>query len=289
MTGEHELKNLVNTQWAADHLDDPNVRFLEAGWDACEFESGHIPGAVAGWGFADIERPETQDIPDRDQLEAMLSRAGIANSHIVIVYGGLSNLVAAMVFWLLKIYGHADIRLLDGGRQKWIAEGRPLLTERPEIQQTQYRAGSPDWSLRANRQAVLSAINQPGIQIIDARPIDMYTGEDLAGIERGGHIPGAVNLPAERLTDPAGNFLAWRHALCNSDGTFKTKDEMLDILTAKKITPDQQIITYCQRGGLSTYLWFALTQLLGYPNVREYDRSWAEWGCLPDTPIENWR
>lgn len=278
-------KSLVSTQWLAEHLGDASIRLLEAGWDASEFESGHIPGAVAGWGYADIVRPDTRDLPTKEQLETMLSQAGIADHHTVIVYGGLSNLVAAMAFWLLTIYGHENVCLLDGGRQKWLAERRPMTNDRPVIRPSQYNARQPDWSLRANQSDILSWLSNPDVQIIDARPVDMYTGENLAGITRGGHIPGAVNLPAERITDGDGNFLAWRHALTNSDGTFKSVEEMRSQLDERGIYPKNQIITYCVRGGLSTYLWFALTQLLGYANVREYDPSWAEWGNLADTPI----
>jgi thiosulfate/3-mercaptopyruvate sulfurtransferase len=278
-------ENLVSTQWAADHLDDPAIRFIEAGWDASEYESGHVPGAVAGWGFSDIERPDTQNLPDKAQLEAMLSKIGIANNQTVILYGGLSNLVAAMAFWLLKIFGHADVRLLDGGRQKWIIEGRTLTKEIPFFQPTQYIASQPDWRLRASKEDIQSWLGNLDVQIVDARPVDMYTGENLSGIARSGHIPGAINLPSERIVDEGGNFLAWQHALTNPDGTFKPIDAMQEIFAAKGVTPEKQIITYCVRGGLSTYLWFALTQLLDYPNVREYDRSWAEWGNLPNTPI----
>jgi thiosulfate/3-mercaptopyruvate sulfurtransferase len=276
---------LVNTEWVFAHMNDSTVRFLEAGWDTSEYESGHIPGAVAGWGYTDIERPDSHDIPNQTQLEAMLSQAGIATQHTVVVYGGLNNLVAAMAFWLLKIYGHPDVRLLDGGRQKWIADGRPLVVEKPVIQPTRYMARQPDWNLRADKDYILSHLDKPGLQLVDVRPETMYTGDELLGITRGGHIPGAVNFPAKRLNNEHGDFLGWQHPLVNADGTFKTSDEMLETLYAHGITSNQAIVTYCVRGGLSTYLWFALTQLLGHPDVREYDRSWAEWGNSADTPV----
>ncbi len=277
---------IVSTQWAADHLHDPSVRFLEVGMNDSEYQSGHIPGAVAGWSFADIKRPDTQDIPDKSQVENMLSQAGISNEHIIIVYGGASNLVAAMAFWLLEIYGHADVRLLDGGRKKWVAEGRPLSTEKLVLPAGRYIARESDRNLRADKNFILSKLGQPGIQIVDARPVNMYTGDNLFGIARGGHIPGATNLPAEALLDAEGNIIGWQPSLTNPDGTFMPVDDMREILAAKGLLPDKQIITYCVRGGLSTYLWFALTQLLGYPNVREYDPSRGEWGNLAETPVE---
>lgn len=278
---------IVNTQWVTDHLNDPNVRLLEVGWDTSEYESGHIPGAVAGWGFTDIQRPDSHSIPNKAQIETMLSQAGITNSDTVILYGGLSNLVAALAFWVLKIiYGHADARLLDGGRQKWVTEGRLLTTEKSTVKPTPYVAQEPVWSLRADKDYIISVIGQAGHTIVDARPVDMYIGENKYGIERGGHIPTAVNIPARRITDAEGNFQRWQSPLTHDDGSFKSVEELQTLFSEKGVVPSQNIVTYCLRGGLSTYMWFALTQLLGYPNVREYERSWAEWGNLADTPIE---
>lgn len=272
---------LVSTQWVADHLNDSNVRLLEVGWDTSEYESGHIPGAVAGWGFSDL-----QHLADKAQVEAMLSNVGIANSNTVVIYGGLSNLVAVMAFWMLRIYGHADIRLLDGGRQKWLAEGRSLSAEKPSVQPAQYIAQDPNWNLRADKDHIVGIIGQMGQVIVDARPVDMYTGENSAGMQRGGHIPTAVNVPAAPITDANGNFQGWQTPTTRSDGTFMSVEELRALFSGKGITPDKNIVTYCVRGGLSTHMWFTLTQLLGYPNVREYDRSWAEWGNLADVPIE---
>ena len=264
---------LVNTQWVADHLNDPNIRFLEAGWDSSEYESGHIPGVVAGWGLSDV-----QQLDDQSRVEAMLSDAGIANADTVVVYGGLQNLVAAMAFWMLKIYGHADVRLLDGGRQKWLAEGRPLSTEKPTIQRSQYRTQEPDWTLRADKDYVLDVIGKTGHTIVDARSTKMY-------IENG-HIPSAVNIPASPILDAKGDTTGWQTPTTRSDGTFKSVEELQALFSEKGLTPDKDIVTYCVRGGLSSHIWFALTQLLGYPNVREYDHSWAEWGNLADAPVE---
>jgi thiosulfate/3-mercaptopyruvate sulfurtransferase len=216
----------------------------------------------------------------------MLSQAGMANDHIVVIYGGLSNLVAAMAFGVMKIYGHADVRLLDGGRQKWLAENRALSTKRPIMQPTHYVAQTPNLSLRANKDFITGAIGQADYRLIDARPVDMYTGENMAGMQRGGHIPTAVNVPAERMMDAEGKFQGWQTPTTNSDGTFKSVEELRLLFSEKGATADKNIITYCVRGGLSTHMWFTLTQLLGYPNVREYDLSWAEWGNLSDVAIE---
>jgi len=266
------LEVLVNTQWVANHLNDPNVKLLEVGWDSSEYDSGHIPGAVAGWGLADVKQ-----LDYKTHVEALLSSAGIADSDIVVVYGGLQNLVAAMAFWMLKIYGHADVRLLDGGRQKWLAEGHPLSMEKPAIQPTRYAAKEPDWSLRADKYHVLSIIGGNGHTIADARSVIMYTD---------GHIPWAVNVPASPILDAEGHMAGWQTPTTRSDGTFKSVEELQAMFSENGVMPDKNIITYCVRGGLSTHMWFVLTQLLGYPNVREYDRSWEEWGSLLDAPIE---
>lgn len=263
---------LVNTEWVADHLGDSNVRLLEVGWDSSEYESGHIPGAVAAWGLADVKQ-----LDDKTHVEALLSSAGIASTDIVVIYGGLQNLVAAMAFWMLKIYGHADVRLLDGGRQKWLAEGRPLSVEKPDIQSTQYVAKEPDWDLRANKDRVLNVIGKDGHLILDARSMDMYAG---------GHIPSAVNVPASPILNAEGGMGGWQTPTTRSDGTFKSVEELRSLFAESVIAPDKNLVTYCVRGGLSTHMWFVLTQLLGYPNVREYDRSWEEWGNLAELPVE---
>jgi len=272
---------LVGTQWVADHLNDSNVRLLEVGVNTSEYESGHISGALAGWGLSDF-----QHLADKERVEATLSNAGIAKTDTVVIYGGLSNLIAVMAFWMLKIYGHADMRLLDGGRQKWLAEGRSMSIEKPNVQRTQYVAQEPNWDLRADKDHIVGVIGRMEQMIVDARPIDMYAGENTAGMQRGGHIPTAVNVPAAPITDADGKLQGWQTPTTRGDGTFKSVEELRALFSEKGVTPDKNIVTYCVRGGLSTHVWFTLTQLLGYPHVREYDRSWAEWGNLADTPIE---
>jgi thiosulfate/3-mercaptopyruvate sulfurtransferase len=193
--------SLVTSQWVADRLNDSNIRLLEVGWDTSEFEAGHIPGTVAAWGYTDLHRVDEREIPDKTEIERMLSEAGIANNDTIVLYGGLANLLSAMAFWILKIYGHRDVRLLDGGRQKWLAENCPLSTEFPSPEPTQYVAQEPDSKLRADQGFVSSVIGQADWRLIDARPEDMYTGKNNAGTAHGGHIPTAINIPATRTID----------------------------------------------------------------------------------------
>lgn len=276
---------LVSTQWVADHLHDPHIRLLEAGWDTSTYASGHIPGAV-GVGLADLHQPDSIDILSKPELEALLSRAGVAPDDTVILYGEVSNLIATLGFWMLTYYGHADVRLLDGGRQRWIAEGRVLTTDLPVVQPTAYVAQEPNELLRADVDLIRGVLNRPGYTLVDARSTAMYVGDDASGTARGGHIPGAINIPATMITDADGNFLDWQPPTTHADGTFRPAGELRALLSEHGVAPDRSVITYCLRGGLSTHLWFVLTQLLDYPDVREYDRSWLEWGNLTDVPVE---
>lgn len=278
--------SLTTTQWVADHLKDPNVRLLEVGWDTSEFEAGHLPGTLAAWTYADLHRAGEREIPTKSEIEQMLSKAGIANNDTIVLYGGFGNLIAVLAFWVLKIYGHQDVRLLDGGRENWLIEGRPLSTEIPSPKPTQYIAREPDTRLRADKDLIIDVIGKPAYVLVDARPDDMYSGKNTAGVARGGHIPTAINIPAARILDDQGGFAGWHPPTTNGDGTFKSLEELQELFAEKNLTQDKLIITYCLRGGLSTHMWFVLTQLLGYSNVREYDRSWVEWGNLEGMPIE---
>ena len=292
MTAYAHPESLVSTQWVAGHLADPGTRIAgviwgdSGDWGTAAYRNGHIPGAVA-WGFATaLQDPARSDIADRAGFEALLGRSGVTRATTVVVYSGLSNLLATFAFWLLKVYGHRDVRLLDGSRDKWLAEGRPLSNATPAITAVRYRAQPYNGRLRARREDVLCAIGQPGHLLVDARSAEMFSGADKAGAARGGHIPGAVNLVARRETNPDGSFRAWRVPTVREDGTFKPAAELRALCDGLGITPERAIITYCVRGGLSTHAWFVLTQLLGYPDVAEYDRSWVEWGNAAELPIE---
>jgi thiosulfate/3-mercaptopyruvate sulfurtransferase len=284
-------ESLVSTQWVAGHLTDPAIRIIEVvwgdsdEWGAAAYRSGHIPGAVA-WDFAtDLQDPARNDIADQTAIEALLGRSGVTPVTPVIVYSGLNNLLATFAFWLLKVYGHRDVRLLDGDRRKWLAEGRPLSGEPPAVAPTVYRAQAPNGRLRARRDDMLQAIGRSDHLLVDARSSEMFSGADKAGAARGGRIPGAINLPARRETHADSSFKAWRVPTVRDDGTFKPATELRSLVESLGITPEKRIITYCVRGGLSTHAWFVLTQLLGYPDVREYDRSWVEWGNVEGLPI----
>jgi len=285
-------ESLVSTQWVAEHLDNPQTRLVEVimgtspVFGKAAYDGKHVPGAVA-WDFQkDLQDPARGDILDKTGMETLLSRSGITPATTVVVYSGLSNILATYAFWQLKIYGHKPVRLLDGDRQKWLDENRPTTSEVPLIEPAIYHAQEPDWDLRADRENVLRYIGKTNHLLVDARLAEMYCGLDKAGTQRGGHIPGAVNLAASREFNADGSFKTWRTPTTQPDGTFKSAGELRALNDALGLTPDKKIITYCVGGGLSTHAWFVLTQLLGFPHVREYDRSWAEWGNLEDVPIE---
>ncbi len=279
MAGYARPEVLVSTEWVAQHLNDPKVRIVEVDVDTAAYETGHIPGAV-GWHWKnDLETPIVRDIATKEQLEELLSRSGIANDTTVVLYGDNNNWFAAYAFWVLKYYGHQDVRLMDGGRKKWIEEGRPLTTEVPSYPRAQYQAQSPDASIRALREDVLRSLGRPEVALVDVRSPAEYRGELLApenlpqeGAQRGGHIPLAKNIP-------------WAMAV-REDGTFKDAEELRQLYAGQGITPDKEVIAYCRIGERSAHTWFVLKYLLGYPKVRNYDGSWTEWGSLVGVPIE---
>jgi thiosulfate/3-mercaptopyruvate sulfurtransferase len=270
---------LVETQWVADHLSDPNVRIIEVDVDTAAYETGHIPGAVAWNWQTDLSDRVRRDLIPKAELERLLGRIGATRDTTLVLYGDNNNWFAAWAFWQLKIYGHRDARLMNGGRKKWIAENRPLDTSVPTFTPTTYIADEPDLSIRAFRDQVLESLGRPESVLVDVRSPREYSGELLApenlpqeGAQRGGHIPGAVNIP-------------WSMAV-NEDGTFKSPEQLAEIYRSKGVTPDKQVTAYCRIGERSSHTWFVLKYLLGYPNVRNYDGSWTEWGSLVGVPIE---
>jgi thiosulfate/3-mercaptopyruvate sulfurtransferase len=269
---------LVDTAWVAEHLQDPKVRLVEVDVDTTAYDQGHAPGAVGFHWQDQLQAQPQRDLLAPEQLAALLGKHGISADSTVVAYGDNNNWFAAWFVWNLKYYGHRDARLMNGGRKKWLAEQRPVTTERPTVQAVTYRIGAPDASVRALRDAVAKAIGQTGIALVDVRSPKEFTGELLApenlpqeGAQRGGHIPGAVNIP-------------WGQAVAD-DGTFKSQPELTALYGGKGITPDKEIIAYCRIGERSSHTWFVLKYLLGYPKVRNYDGSWTEWGSLIAAPI----
>jgi thiosulfate/3-mercaptopyruvate sulfurtransferase len=269
---------LVSTDWVAAHRDDPNLRLIEVDVDTTAYETGHIPGAL-GWDWqVDLQRRPVRDIPDQEEWEALLSRSGIGNDDLVVLYGDNHNWFAAFAYWLFKLYGHQDVALMDGGRGKWLAEGRELTTAQPPVRLAQYVAQSPQLTLRAHRDEVAAIVRRNQASLVDVRSPKEYAGELLApenlpqeGAQRGGHIPGARNIP-------------WATAVA-ADGTFKSAAELRAAYGAQGITPDKTTVAYCRIGERSAHTWFVLRELLGYPDVRNYDGSWTEWGSLIGAPI----
>jgi len=269
---------LVDTDWVAQHLNDPQVRIVESDEDVLLYEVGHIPGAVKLDWHTDQQDPVVRDFVNKAGFEQLLAARGIANDTTVVFYGDRNNWYAAYTYWLFKMYGHADCRIMNGGRAKWEAEGRGLVRDTPTYPSTTYHAQEPDLTLRAFRDQVLVQM-QAGRPLVDVRSPQEYSGELLhmanypqEGAQRGGHIPTAKNIP-------------WGTA-ANADGTFKSASELREIYGGKGITPDQPVIAYCRIGERSAHTWFVLNQLLGYPDVRNYDGSWTEWGSLVRAPIE---
>ncbi len=270
---------LVTTDWVAQHRTDPKVRTVEVDVDTSAYEKGHVPGAIGLHWQRDLQTQPVRDLVTKKELEALLSRAGIGNDQTVIAYGDNNNWFAAWFFWLLKYYGHNDARLMNGGRAKWQAEGRELATETPAHPATTYKAKDPDASVRALRDFVLDSVTKSSRNLVDVRSPKEFSGELLApenlpqeGAQRGGHLPGAKNVP-------------WAQAV-REDGTFKSADELKELYQAKGVTTDRETIAYCRIGERSSHTWFVLKYLLGHPKVRNYDGSWTEWGSLVGAPIE---
>jgi thiosulfate/3-mercaptopyruvate sulfurtransferase len=271
-------ETLVSTNWVAEHASDPNVRVVEVDVDTKAYDEGHIPGAL-GWAWnSQLCDTVRRDILPKAQLEDLMAASGISNDTTVVIYGDNNNWFAAWALWQLKIYGHKDVRLMNGGRKKWLSEGRELSTETPKPTRTHYTATDADNSLRAFLPQVQAALAARSWALVDVRSPQEFTGEILAppGLpetcQRGGHIPGARNIP-------------WGKA-CNEDGTFKSADELRSLYGSEGIDGEKPVIAYCRIGERSSHTWFVLKYLLGLDKVVNYDGSWTEWGNLVGAAVE---
>ena len=270
---------LVTTDWVASHLNDPNLRLIEVDVDTSAYDQGHVPGAV-GWNWqTQLQDTLRRDLADQRSFGQLAGSAGLTPATTAILYGDNNNWFAAWGFWQLKYYGHNDVRLMNGGRRKWLEEKRALSTDAPKIRPTTYSAKSPETSIRAKREDIFSVLEKrSAAQLVDVRSPDEYTGKVIAPpgmtetAQRGGHIPGAASIP-------------WAQAVAE-DGTFKPADALRQLYGGKGVTGDQEVIAYCRIGERSSHTWFVLKYLLGYKNVRNYDGSWTEWGNLVGAPIE---
>ena len=269
---------LVSTDWVAEHRNDSNVRIVEVDVDTAAYDQGHVPGAL-GWNWTtELCDTVVRDIVPKAKLEELLGRSGITPDTTIVLYGDNNNWYAAWALWQLKVYGHEDVRLMNGGRKKWLAEGRDLETTTTAPAPTTYKAKDPDFSIRALLPEVQSAYKRNDTVLVDVRSPQEFSGEILAppGLpetcQRGGHIPGAKSIP-------------WGKA-CNEDGTFKSRDELLALYGGQGVTPDKNVIAYCRIGERSSHTWFVLKYLLGFQNVRNYDGPWTEWGNPVGAPAE---
>ncbi len=270
---------LASTEWVAERIQDSSIVVVEVNADLSEhYEMGHLPGAV-GWSLhADLEDQVKRDIPGIAQFEALLGRSGIDRGATVVLYGDGNNRSATWAFWVLKIYRHPDARIMDGGRAKWVSEGRELSTEAPAPGPAVYRASAPDGSLRAMKSYVAANLGKPGFKPLDTRTIEEFTGQLASApgtpqpdIYRKGRLPGAVHVP-------------WDDA--SEDGKFRPAEELRRMYEAKGLSPKDEVVPYCRLGVRASYSWFALKYLLGYPRVRNYDGSWTEWGNSAGSPVE---
>ncbi|EHR53628.1 rhodanese-related sulfurtransferase [Saccharomonospora marina XMU15] len=268
---------LVTTDWAEQNLNTPGVVFAEVDEDTTAYDGGHIPGAVKIDWRNELQEPVRRDFVDRAGFENLMSSKGIGNDDLVILYGGNNNWFAAYAYWYFKLYGHDKVRLLDGGRKKWELDGRTLSTDEVERERTSYKAAEQDRSLRAFRDEVVRAIGTKNL--VDVRSPDEFSGKLLAPAhlpqetaQRPGHIPSAVNVP-------------WSKA-ANEDGTFKSDEELQRLYKDAGLDTSKPTIAYCRIGERSSHTWFALHELLGLPDVKNYDGSWTEYGSLVGVPIE---
>ena len=273
---------LVSTNWVLEHVNDSKVRIIEVDYDPENaYEQGHIQNAALAWWRRDINDQVRRDIISKEQFEQLMRRLGVSNDMTIVLYGDFNNWFAAFAFWVFKYYGHEDVRIMNGGRKKWELEGKPYTKEVPKFEPSNYVAKEPNEEFRAYYDEVRKIVDSkdPNYVLVDVRSPKEFTGEITAPPEypmehaqRGGHIPGAKNIP-------------WAKAV-NDDGTFKSADELKQLYESQGITPDKNVIAYCRIGERSSHTWFVLKYLLGYPKVKNYDGSWTEWGNMIRNPIE---
>ena len=271
---------LVESSWVKEHLSDPKVRIAEVDYDpTANYNLGHIPGAVLFDWKKDMNDAVSRDILSTGQLETLLSKVGFGPDSKLVLYGDFNNWFAAFAFWILKYYQVGNVVLMNGGRKKWLAEDGQVTKDRPNYAKTTFKVKGTDENIRTYLDAMKKRLGQRNSVLVDVRSPAEFTGEITAPPEypnehaqRGGHIPGAVNIP-------------WSQAV-RDDGTFKTAQELQSLYEEKGVTPDKEVVTYCRIGERSSFSWFVLKYLLGYPNVKNYDGSWTEWGNMVKNPIE---
>jgi thiosulfate/3-mercaptopyruvate sulfurtransferase len=270
---------LVETDWVAEHLDDDSIRIVEVDENPALYAEAHIPGAIGFDWQKDLQDQVRRDFLDAEAFGELMGSRGISNDHTIVLYGDRNNWFAAYTYWYFRYYGHNDVKLVNGPREKWIDEGRDTTTDVPEYEATTFTAGSPDDAIRAKRDEVAGALGT-STSLVDVRSPQEFSGELIAmtgyeqeGAQRGGHIPGAASVP-------------WAKAVAEN-GTFLPADELRQLYTdAGVIGNDEPVIAYCRIGERSAHTWFVLSELLGTENVKNYDGSWTEWGNLVDVPIE---
>ena len=269
---------LVSPEWAQQHLDDPNLRFVEVDVDTAAYEQSHLPGAV-GWNWTtQLSDGVRRDIVSREELSTLLSESGIGPDTHIVLYGDNNNWFAAWAYWQLKLHGLENVSLLNGGRRYWLDNGLPVTTDVPSYEPTGIQLPEPDFSLRAFQNDVRSRLGDADLALVDVRSPAEFNGEIIAPpgmtetAQRAGHIPGAQSIP-------------WGQTV-REDGTFKPVEELRTLYEQKGVTPDKDVIAYCRIGERSSHSWFVLRELLGYPRVRNYDGSWTEWGSMVNVPIE---
>jgi thiosulfate/3-mercaptopyruvate sulfurtransferase len=269
---------LVDADWAKAHLDDPSIRFVEVDVDTTAYDQSHLPGAVAWNWTSQLADGIRRDIASREEFSALLGASGIGPDTTIVLYGDNNNWFAAWAFWQLKLFGHRDVRILNGGRKYWLDNGLPLTTDAPDHAATDYQLPEPDFALRAFQGDIVPRLGASDFALVDVRSPAEFNGEVIAppgmseSAQRAGHIPGAASIP-------------WAQTV-REDGTFKSREELENLYEAKGVTPDKDVVAYCRIGERSSHSWFVLHELLGYQRVRNYDGSWTEWGSMVGMPIE---